>query len=249
MKWVVLLLFGGIGLSAAAAGLVWGARRYALWKGGVKAVGTVVENAESVSTSRESGRERSSTSYYPIVEFRSSDGATRRFRGSTGSSAADYEVGAKVEVLYQRDDPTQAMITDFSQFWLGPLVATGAGLIFFGLGLGAFFLIADSDRVFGPAFHAQMDRARLFEMKKGIPLSAEVKSVKRTPGDGGTPHYLVVVRGGAPGGERRDFEAAPLSFDPGRDVVGKTETVYADPNDPARYYVHLDPLFAPPEAR
>jgi hypothetical protein len=58
----------------------------------------------------------------------------------------EYEIGTRVTVVYQPGDPQQAKILSFSQFWLGPLVVSISGLLFFTMGVGAFFLIGQSDR-------------------------------------------------------------------------------------------------------
>jgi hypothetical protein len=239
MKWVCLVLFGLVGLGAFACGTVWGGKRLRLWRGGLKTTGTVVELFESVSTSKEGGRSTESRSFYPVVEFSAEDGSRHRLRGSTGSSTPSYEVGQSVSLLYSPSDPSSAQIADFEQFWLGPLCLTLFGLLFLAAGVGGFLLIADSDRTFGPAFYAKIARAELYEGKRGIALPATVREVLKKK-DG----YVLVCRGGIPGAAPRDFEAAPLSFDPGPGVLGKSVTVYAAPDDSKLYYVHVEPLFS-----
>jgi hypothetical protein len=149
MKWMALLIFGGLGLFALVAGVIWGFRRSELFRGGLRTQGVVVDQFKSVS-STVSDEKASSTgvsiSYYPVVEFQTERGATIRFRGATGSGVPDYETGAVVTVVYRPNDPQQAKILSFSQFWLGPLVVTVAGLVLFLMGVGTFFLIGQSER-------------------------------------------------------------------------------------------------------
>ena len=242
MKWMCLLLFGTIGLTCFIAGIIWGARRFALWRDGVRTTGLVVDIYESHSSSTENGRTYTTTSYYPVAEFTAQDGKTYRFKGSTGSSAQEYEKGSRVNVLYNRADPSVAQIGDFEQFWLGPLCVGIFGFLFLAGGIGGFFLIKDSDRTFGPEFRQKMARAELFDLKKGIKLEGVVRLIR--PQDGGDGlRYTVVCSGGAAGGAPREFVSAPLSFDPGPGIIGKKVDIYADPEDPSRYYVRLDPLF------
>ncbi len=239
MKWVALFAFGGAGLAALTAGLVWGSRRYSLYKSGVRTNGVVVEVSAHHSTSTRDGRTVDSTSYYPEVEFTAADGKPRRFTGSTGSSSPSYAAGQSVAVIYDPADPAKAQLADFSQFWLGPLALALFGFSFLVAGAGSFWLVADSDKTFGPAFHARMARGRLYDLKKGIKLRGAVKAVREEYGE-----WFLVCEASAPGGAPSEFIAAPLAFDPGR-VVGKPVEVYIDPQDKDAYYVHVDPLFAP----
>jgi hypothetical protein len=145
---MALFAFGGFGLFALVIGVVWGLKKHELLRNGLRAQGTVVDQYKSVTTSAEEARTRTgpSVSYYPVVEYRTAVGATIRFRGATGSGVPDYETGTPVTVAYRADNPYEAQILGFSQFWLGPVVVTVAGLLFFLMGVGAFFVIGSSDR-------------------------------------------------------------------------------------------------------
>jgi hypothetical protein len=150
MKWMTLFIFGGLGLFALLAGVIWGFKRAEFLRSGVRAQGVVVDQFKSVSRAVDDEDRKARTgpniSYYPVVEFASARGEAIRFQGSTGSGVPEYEIGTRVIVVYQPNDPQQAKILSFSQFWLGPLVVSIAGLVFFSMGVGAFFLIGQSDR-------------------------------------------------------------------------------------------------------
>ena len=146
MKWMCLLLFGGLGLIIFVIGVGWGYKRLELYNNGVKTTGTVVEITHSTSSD---SKGRLSTSYYAIVEFTTPDEKNYKFRGSTGSSAQEYFEGAQVDLIYNPARPSEAQIADFSQFWLGPLGITIFGFVFLVLGVGGFILISDSDKSFG----------------------------------------------------------------------------------------------------
>ena len=245
MKWVALTLFGTVGLVAFVAGCVWGYQRYVLYRDGVTAEGTVVENTRTRSKDSDGN---TSVSYYPIVEFTAQGGTRHRFTGSTGSSVADYEAGAKVSVRYDPQNPSKAQITDFTQFWLGPLGVGVFGFLFLAGGIGAFVLIKGSDEAFGPDFQRRMDQVELSLGKQGIRLEGRVDSVRRQSGRSGD-EYVVVCRATLPDGiSQQKFDAEPIFFNPGPWIVGKSVEIYVDPRKKERYAVMLDPLLAQSKA-
>ena len=141
---MALFTFGGLGLFALITGVVLGFKRSELLRSGLRTQGVVVDQFKSVSSTIGEGTARiteTSVSYYPVVEFLTQRGATIRFRGATGSGVPDYETGAVVKVVYRPDDPQQAKILTFSQFWLGPLVVTVAVSRRFFRGNADFILI------------------------------------------------------------------------------------------------------------
>lgn len=138
MRWISLLLFGGIGLVIFVIGIGWSYKRLELYNNGIRTVGTVVEINQSTSTDSKGYR---STSYYPVVEFLTFDKKTHKFLGSTGSSASEYFTGAEVDLIYNPAKPSDAQIVDFSQFWLGPLAVTIFGFTFLVMGIGSFIAL------------------------------------------------------------------------------------------------------------
>ena len=157
---------------------------------------------------------------------------------------ADYEVGAKVSVSYDPSNPSEAQITDFTQFWLGPLGVGVFGFLFLVGGIGAFFLIKGSDAAFGPQFQRKMDAVELSVGKQGIRLEGRVDSVRKHAGRSGE-EYIVVCRATLPGGiTQQKFAAEPIFFDPGPWILGKGVEIYVDPRNKDRYAVMLDPLLA-----
>ena len=145
MKWLCLFAFGGLGLIIFVIGLGWGYKRLELYTHGIQTRGTVVEIVVSTSSGSTGG---SSTFYYPVVQFNTPDEKTYKFRGSTGNSAQDYFKDQSVELIYNPTNPSDAQITEFSQFWLSPLAITLFGFIFLVLGCGGFFALNDFDKNF-----------------------------------------------------------------------------------------------------
>jgi len=87
----------------------------------ISAPGTVVDN---VVVARATG-----AAYSPVVEFRTMEGQTVRFTDSTGTVPPEYEVGAKVKVLYDPNDARHGQIVSWERLWLGPTLLTGSGLL------------------------------------------------------------------------------------------------------------------------
>ena len=241
MKWVALLMFGGVGLIAFIAGCVWGYQRFMLYRDGVSVQGVVVENTQTRSRDKDG---HTSVSYYPVVEFTAQGGEKHRFTGSTGSSTPDYEAGAKVEVRYDPANPSRAQIADFVQFWLGPLGVGVFGFMFLAGGIGAFILIRGSDKAFGPQFQRKMDAVQLSVGKQGIRLDGRVDSVRTQAGSSGE-EFIIVCRATLPGGiSQQKFEAEPIFFNPGPWILGKDVEIYVDPRNKDRFAVMVDPLLA-----
>ena len=164
MKWIVLLLFGGLGLGALISGAMWGAKRLPLFQSGLRAHGKVVAQEERVSLEtigKKNPYSQKVISYYPVAEFLTETGEKVRFTGSSGGKGKPIiETGTEVEVLYDPANRTNAQISDFSQFWLGPLVVTVCGLIFLLMGVGGFFLMGSHDRIMDERFE-MMNRSQL----------------------------------------------------------------------------------------
>jgi hypothetical protein len=168
MKWVVMVLLGGLGLAVLVYGLMWGAKRYSLLKAGLHTQGKVVEILKSLPVD-----ETKSTSafYYPLVEFQDQNGQTYRFKGSTGSNAPAYETGAQVPLVYNPRNPSEAQLTNFSQFWLGPLLIILAGLGILFLSYGAFSMMGGR-----PKSVAELQKKCSARDSKNYPLTTKWKA-------------------------------------------------------------------------
>jgi hypothetical protein len=132
MRWFYLLLLCGAGLFLLVVAVTSGARRRALQRRGVRAKGTVVEIFKDPS--------RHGATYYPVVEFPAADGRTRRFQSSSGSSQPEYEKGSRVDVIYDRDDPSVAEFAGFEAAWGGTIAAAVLGVICLAAGAGIFYV-------------------------------------------------------------------------------------------------------------
>lgn len=245
MKWIALLLFGTIGAATLIGGLYWASTRYTLMQHGTLTQGRVVGQQEQVSTSNEGrhlGYNETTTSYYPIVEFAIANGEKMRVVGTTGGGeGAMLETGAEVNVIYDPADPSDALIADFQQAWLGPLVLSGVGAVFLLFGIAGFVLIGKSDRQF-QALGEVMRRDALTLRADSLRIEAKVDRIERVAAEG-SPKYVLVCKGLRPGQRfEEQFRSEHFPFAPDREILGRKVDVYLDPTDPSVYRVELGPL-------
>ena len=235
MKWVVLVLFGGMGLASLAAGLIWGAKRMALFRNGLPAQGKVVEVLQGEAVDDE---EAPRPSYYPVVEFQTPDGRSFRFKGSTGSSSPEFAIGTQVQVRYNPQNPQQAQLTKFSHFWLGPLLLVIGGLLALFLASGVFYILGDIAGGTSAAGRAVRRRV-LAARSDAVRIEGRIKSVReKDPGK-----YVIICSALRPGSSFEDeFETDEFNFNPGAEFAGRTVTICIDPCRKGEYSVDLGPL-------
>ena len=77
--------------------------------------------------------------YRPLVRFRTSDGRTIRFTPSIAMRPSPYQVGDRLSVLYDSDQPRHAQINRFVYLWFYTIMTICFG--FFSLGMGLLFYI------------------------------------------------------------------------------------------------------------
>jgi hypothetical protein len=209
VKWIALAMFGGVGLIAFIAGCIWGYQRFMLYRDGVPA-GNVVENTQTRSKDSDG---HTSVSYYPVVEFTAQGGEKHRFTGSTGSSVADYEAGAKVSVRYDPRNPREPR-SPTSRSSGSARSASGCSVSCFSPADRRVRPDQGQRRAFGPQFQRKMDAVR-FVGKQGIRLDgrstrcAAARQVRR-----GSMSSSAGRR--CPGNHQQKFEAEPIFFNPGR---------------------------------
>jgi hypothetical protein len=236
MKWMVLFIFGGLGLAALISGVVWGTKRISLYRNGLPATGKVVENYQSSSTDSD---DHTSVSHYPVVEFQTPDSQTHRFKGSTGSSSPDFEEGARVKLRYNPKNPSEAQLVNFSQFWLGPVVITAAGLIALFLGIGSFLVFGDDMGGGMDSAGRAMRRQFLASRSDAVRIEGRIKDVREKE----KGKYVFVCKGLRPGASFEDeFETDVFNFNPGIEFTGRPVTICLDPYKKGEYTVDLGPL-------
>jgi hypothetical protein len=84
--------------------------------------GTVVE-IKSRLVNTNSGQR---TFFYPIVEFRTASGETVQFESEAGGNPSAYQIGDRVEVMYNPGQPQTAFINSW-ELWLPATLFLGTG--------------------------------------------------------------------------------------------------------------------------
>ncbi len=131
-----------IGCATLFANLFFAA--FCLWGAYAATISWRLQSAGELATGVVTRLEESNTSegyccvYSPVVEFEA-NGQLYTFENDNASSQSDYEIGAKVSVLYDPADPNTAQINTFTDRWLFPIIIIPA-MIFAAL-LVNFFMI------------------------------------------------------------------------------------------------------------
>ena len=134
------IVFGGLGLVAAAIGVLLLRRVRKFLKSSVCATGTVTGVETRVGGRADTGPKAANI---PKIAFQTSEGerieATTRF----GSSAFNYGEGDRVSIRYDPENPSAIAIDSFVGLWLIPVCLTGFGacFMFVGLVIGVAVLI------------------------------------------------------------------------------------------------------------
>ena len=207
MKWIALLIFGGVGLFLFVIGCVQGYQNYVLSRDGVTTQGHVVE--VEIQEHDEGGDNRTVyvKRYYPVVEFQSAGEKQHRFTSIDGSrSVADYEVGGTVSVFYDPRNPAYARLADYyhaESLWVGPLVLALLGFMLLAIfGAMASFMSGDSfrsmssDKTLGPEFHTELYQKQKSQMLSSLGgnafiLRGVVDSVRKQQGASGEEYVVL----------------------------------------------------------
>lgn len=74
-----------------------------------------------------------------VVEYVDATGEPRELRSGWASNPPAFEVGERVTVLHDRDDPKKARIQSFGELWGVSLFSSVFALIFGGVGVGTWW--------------------------------------------------------------------------------------------------------------
>jgi hypothetical protein len=182
----------------------------------------------------ERSRSSDSTAYYPVIKYKTKSGQERTFRSNTGSSPPSYDVGEKVEVMYDVAEPSDARIRSFFSIWGGPAIVGLLGTLFGVIGGGILYVRR--------SFAQRAEDLR----RRGMPIQTDYQGVEQNRGlqvNGRSPWCIVTQWKNPTTGELHLFRSANLWFDPTAHIQGRQITVYVDRKNPKRYY--MDVSFLP----
>ena len=220
------VIFGGAGITLLAVAGFWANLENQFLKSSARANG-VVSRLER----RESNRNgRTSYNYYPVVQFRTSQGRQVTFTSSSGSYPASYQEGDTVEVAYDPARPDHAEINAFWSVWLGPVIVVGLGIVFSGIGGGlGLYIFGAAKRVAWLKQRGERIRADIIE----VGLNSSITVNGRHP-------YRITAQWQNPGsGKIHVFNSENIWFNPQQYLAGKGVEVLIDPEKPRRYWVDV----------
>lgn len=125
---LVFLIFPAVGLLLLIIGVVAWFRTRRFVSESFRVSGTVVALAARRG-------HKGGTTYSPVVEFATREGAVRQFTDPVSSRPAGYSVGQRVEVLYHWRDHDRARLASRFRLYFVPALLGFMGLIFAGVGL------------------------------------------------------------------------------------------------------------------
>jgi hypothetical protein len=99
--------------------------------------------AEVVGMQDRIGTDHRTRVYYPVLRYRTQQGATKEVVSSVGSTPPRYKEGDSVAVLYDPAKPEDVRIHSFLNVWVAPLVLGALGVILTLVGAGLTFLLRD----------------------------------------------------------------------------------------------------------
>lgn len=133
---LVGLIFMSIGMvmMAVAGYFVYDHQQFE--KNAVTVNGTVVDFDSYISTDDNS----STTMYSPIFEYEY-EGKKYTYVSTSGSSVKEYEVGERIDILVNPENPADVLVNTFMEKWFLPVLLGFMGTMFTGLGYGAFAVL------------------------------------------------------------------------------------------------------------
>ncbi|QSX09107.1 DUF3592 domain-containing protein [Alkalibacter rhizosphaerae] len=120
-----------LGAILVLGGSYWIFRNITMARDGIRVEAEVVEVVEVYRPGRSS---ENSTMYYPVLEYRTMAGDLKRTQSSVSkirNGASAYQVGDRVDVYYDPEDPSQVILASTSDLYVPGVIAAGLGLALF----------------------------------------------------------------------------------------------------------------------
>lgn len=218
-------IFSLMGLIFAVLGIKFVSDNLKFIETSEKTSGTVIELIEKKSDD--------GYTYAPKITFLDkADSREITFISQTSSNPPAYKVGENLNIIYDPNNPEKAKIDSFFNLWLGEILFSAIGLIFFIIGI--FVLVS--------AIKRKRDVEWL--MQNGTKIMAKVSSVSQSltrsrRGSSYLKYYINAQWLNPADNTMHIFESDFLDFDPSLFVINKDIEVIIDQNNPKRYFIDL----------
>lgn len=222
---VVKYLFSGVGLAMIFGAFFMYSKTQNFLSEAIITEGTVTHLVLSNSSD--------SSTYWPVVVFKTQNGELVEFTSSVGSNPPSYTQGEIVEVYYLESFPENAKIRSFFSLWGGTTIVGGLGTIFFTIG----FIIISANVL--------KDRKVKYLKKHGVPVVARFQSVEINDSlkvNGRSPYKIIAQWQDPSTSKVYVFSSENLWFDPTEQINRDEVTVLIERENPTKYYVDVSNL-------
>jgi hypothetical protein len=192
-----------------------------------RAEGRVIALDESRGSSTGSGGR--SSSYAPVVSYRTAAGVDVVYTEKTHTNPPTHAVGETVQVLYRAEDPESARLDTWASLWFMTFI--------FGL-LGAIFVLIGAGLFVVPAWLARRDAeiiasgVRVIAKFERVELNTSVRINNASP-------WRIVASWQDPGGTRHELRSKNLWDDPTELIKSDQIGAWVDPKDPKRHVLDV----------
>ena len=205
--------------------------------GNAQSFASSAESAEGVVVDLAYTSSSSGSSVAPVVRFLTPEAEEIVFQSSVSSNPPAYDIGEKVNVLYDPADPSDATIDSFWQQYLLPVILGGIGGVFFAIGGGMLLARALKRRT----------QRRLMLMGRRVTAKIQGVDLNTSVAVNGRHPFCITSQWLNPDtGQMHVFRSDGIWYDPSDHLNGDTIDVLVDPVNPNKYYV--DTSFLPKEA-
>jgi len=197
-----------------------------------KTQGIVIDLVGSRSSRIRTGtsRSRNSTTYAPVVEFKTDSGDTIEFTSSTRTNPPSFSRGERVDVFYDPWSPNNAKIDGFFSLWGSSLILGFVGLPFAVIGVGWFARLSHRRKL--------KNQLRM----SGLPITAEITGVSKNSRfklNGRRPSRVTAKWLDNRTSKVHTFNSDLIWYDPTEYMEKNEVTVYIDREDSKKYFMDI----------
>jgi hypothetical protein len=174
-------------------------------------------------------RSDNSTTYTPVVAFKTKKGEEITYTSSVSSNPPSYSEGETVEILYDPADPKDASINGFASLWIGCLILGILGTIFFLIG---FLMILFAKL-------KEKKKEYLKDNGKRILTKFDHVQLSNFKVNGRSPFLIYSQWLNTNTNELHLFKSEDIWFDPTDYIGTEPIKVMIDPANPKKYYMDI----------